>query len=212
MRGIRIIWVAGLLVVGTASVAGAVYTPNPAGRWEANRVFLAGDLQYNWEKDLDDPSAEIDDEVGIYARLSYAFMENATVYGRVGVQDADHLDTQFAIGGGVQAAWALPQARDWAVGGSFDVLWWDAEASNGADIDYTEIQIAPAVSYSVPQMRSLTPYAGLAFDFVTGDFEEDDPVGILFGASFDLDKHWRMDAQMRLISEDGLFLSVGYLF
>ena len=212
MRGIRIIWVAGLLVAGTATVAGAMYTPNPAGRWEANHVFVAGDLQYNGNKDLDSPSTEVDDEVGLYARLSYAFMENATVYGRIGMQDADHLEAQFALGGGIQAAWALPQARDWAIGGAFDVLWWNAEFNNGADIDYTEIQLAPAVSYNFPAARYVTPYAGLAFDFVTGDFDEDDPVGILFGANFDLDKHWRLDAQVRLISEDGLFMSAGYMF
>jgi len=31
----------------------AMYTPNPAGRWAPNRFTLAGDFQFNADKDLD---------------------------------------------------------------------------------------------------------------------------------------------------------------
>jgi len=195
-----------LLISLTAVESHAIYTPNPAGRWAPNRVFLAGDLQYNGEKDLD-PRGSIDDEVGLYLRPSYSFAPNATIYGRIGFQDAEHLDAEFAAGLGLQAAWVLPSAQDWTIGASFDYLFWDIE-----HIDYHEIQVAPAVGYNVPSMRELTPYAGLAFDFILEDLEEDDPVGILFGSNWDIGDRVRLDGQFRLIHEYGFSLSAGYLF
>jgi len=194
----------------TATSASAIYTPNPAGRWDANRFFLAGDFQYNGDKDLD-PIGEIDDEVGLFVRPSYAFAPNATVYGRLGFQDASHVDAGFAIGLGLQAAWELPDATDWAIGASVDYLYWDLEAG-GSDVDYHEIQFAPGVSYNIPQLRSVTPYAGLMADFLVDDLEEDDPIGLLFGSNFDVGDNIRFDGQIRLISEAGFLLSVGYLF
>ncbi len=194
----------------TATSASAIYTPNPAGRWDANRFFIAGDFQYNGDKDLD-PIGEIDDEVGLFVRPSYAFAPNATVYGRLGFQDASHVDTGFAIGVGLQAAWELPAATDWAIGASFDYLFWYLE-SGGSDLDYHEIQFAPAVSYNIPQLRAVTPYVGLMADFLVDDLEEDNPIGLLFGSNFDLGEHIRFDGQIRLISESGFFLSAGYLF
>jgi hypothetical protein len=196
----------------TATSASAIYTPNPAGRWDANRFFIAGDFQYNGDKDLD-PNGEIDDMVGLFVRPSYAFAPNATVYGRLGFQDASHIDAGFAVGLGLQAAWEIPAARDWAVGASVDYLYWDLEASGaGGDADYHEIQFAPAVSYNIPQLRSVTPYAGLMANFLIDDLEEDDPIGLLFGSNFDVGEHIRFDGQIRLISEAGFFLSAGYLF
>ena len=193
-----------LALVATPSFA--IYTPNPAGRWEANHFFIAADLQYNGDKDLDG-GGSIDDEVGFYVRPSYSFAPNATLYGRIGVQDADHIDSEFAIGAGLQAAWELPAATDWAIGCSLDYLYWDLDSA-----DYHEVQFAPAVSYSIPQLREVTPYAGLVADFLVDDLEEDDPVGILLGSNFDLNDQIRFDAQIRLIAEDGFFLSAGYRF
>ena len=197
--------------VFAASDALAVYTPNPAGRWAANRFFIAGDLQYNDEKDVqtDDGGIEgkIEDEVGFFVRPSYSFMENGTIYGRIGVQEADGTDSEFAIGFGAQAAWALPAADDWAIGVSFDYLYWDLD-----NIDYHEIQFAPAVSYRIPQVPEITPYFGLMADFIVDDLEEDDPVGIMFGSNFDIGEHIRFDTQVRLISETGFLLSAGFLF
>ena len=193
-----------------ASEATAIYTPNPAARWEANRFFVAGDFQYNWDKDLD-PRGQLDDEVGLFVRPSYALARNMVIYGRLGFQDADGLDTGFAIGGGFQAAWVLPQAPEWALGGSFDYLFWDAEAGS-SDIDYHELQVAPAVSYNIPQAREITPYAGFALDFLAGDLEEDDPFGLFFGSNFDVSDRVRLDAQLRVIHEEGIFFSAGYLF
>jgi len=194
----------------TATSASAIYTPNPAGRWDANRFFIAGDLQYNGDKDLDS-NGELDDEVGLFVRPSYAFAPNAVVYGRLGFQDAEHTDTGFAIGFGLQAAWELPAATDWAIGASFDYLFWDLE-SGGSDVDYHEIQLAPAVSYNIPQLRAVTPYVGLMADFLVDDLEEDDPIGLMFGSNFDLGEHIRFDGQIRVISEAGFLLSAGYLF
>jgi hypothetical protein len=196
-------------VVALASMAAveshAMYTPNPAARWAANRLFVAADLQYNGDKDLD-RGGEIDDEIGFYGRPSYAFAQNATIYGRIGFQDADGVDTEFAIGGGLQAAWVLPNAQDWTIGASFDYLYWDVPG------DYHEIQIAPAVGYNIPSLRELTPYAGLAFDFLVEDYEEDDPVGVLLGSTFDVGDRIRLDGQVRFINESGFSISAGYLF
>lgn len=207
--GSKSVFLAMVLLVVAATEARATYTPNPAARWEPNQLFLAGDFQYTDNKDLD--PGELNDEYGLFVRPSYSFAPNAVVYGRLGFQDADGVDAGFAIGGGIQMAWELPRARDWAIGGSFDYLFWDVEGSGGGDIDYHELQLAPAVSYNIPQVREITPYAGIAFDFLAGDLDEEDPVGLFFGSNFDL-KRWRFDAQFRVIHETGLLLSAGYLF
>ncbi len=189
-----------------AGDAFAIYTPNPAGRWQANRFFVAADLQYNDDKDLD-PAGDISDEVGFFIRPSYAFAPNATFYGRIGVQEADGTDSELAIGFGLQAAWVLPAASNWAIGASFDYLFWDIDG-----VDYHEIQLAPAVSYRIPQAQGITPYAGLIADFLVDDLEEDNPLGLLFGSNFDIGEHLRFDAQIRLIAEYGFLLSGGFLF
>lgn len=206
-KPMRIVLAVALLAI-TAAPASAIYTPNPAGRWEANHFFVAADLQYNGDKDLDS-GGSIDDEVGFFVRPSYSFAPNATLYGRIGFQDADSrgIDTEFAIGAGLQAAWELPGATDWAVGGSLDYLYWDLDS-----VDYHEIQFAPAVSYNIPQLREVTPYAGIMANFLVDDLDEEDPVGILLGSNFDVGEQIRFDAQIRLISENGFFLSAGYRF
>jgi len=197
---------AAVLLAITAAPASAIYTPNPAGRWEDNRFLIAADLQYNGDKDLDS-GGSIEDAVGFYVRPSYVFAPNATLYGRIGFQEADGTDTEFAIGAGIQAAWEIPAATDWAVGASFDYLYWDLDS-----VDYHEIQFAPAVSYNIPQLREITPYAGIVADFLVDDLEEDDPVGILLGSNFDIGEQIRFDAQIRLISESGFLLSAAYIF
>lgn len=195
-----------VLLALTATQAAAIYTPNPAGRWEDNRFLIAADLQYNGDKDLDS-GGSIEDTVGFYVRPSYVFAPNATIYGRIGFQDADRTDTEFAIGAGIQAAWEIPAATDWAVGASFDYLYWDLDS-----VDYHEIQFAPAVSYNIPQLREVTPYAGIMANFLVDDLEEEDPVGLLLGSNFDIGKQVRFDAQIRLISESGFLLSAAYIF
>lgn len=206
-KSMPIVLAAALLAI-TAAPASAIYTPNPAGRWEANRFLVAADLQYNGDKDLDS-GGSLDDVVGFYVRPSYAFAPNATLYGRIGLQDADSrgIDTEFAIGAGIQAAWEIPAATDWAVGASFDYLYWDLDS-----VDYHEIQFAPAVSYNIPQLREVTPYAGIMANFLVDDLDEEDPVGILLGSNFDIGKQVRFDAQIRLISENGFLLSAAYIF
>jgi hypothetical protein len=193
---------------GTAS---AVSTPNPAGRWPGQRFFLAGDFQYN-DKDLEPRQGEIDDEVGLFVRPAFSVAQNVIVYGRFGFQDADGLDAGFAAGFGVQGAFELPRAPEWAIGGAFDFLFWDTENRAGRDIEYSEIQFTPAVSYQIPPLPALTPYAGVMFDILTGDLEEDDTVGMVFGTNFDPTNRVRLDAQFRLVSENGFFVSAGYLF
>jgi hypothetical protein len=199
-----------LAVLAWATTASAVYTPNPAGRWSPQRFFLAGDFQYN-DKDLD-PRGEINDEIGFFARPAFSLAKNIMIYGRIGFQDSDTLDSGFAAGFGVQGAYVFPNAPEWAVGGAFDFLWWDTEGEFGGDVDYTEFQFTPAVSYNVPQLPELTPYAGVMLDFLGGDLEEDDVFGLVFGTNYDLMDRIRFDAQFRVISETGFLLSAGYLF
>ncbi|HSD10023.1 MAG TPA: hypothetical protein VLF14_03510 [Candidatus Binatia bacterium] len=203
-------------LIGSASIfllateATAMYTANPAGRWAQNRFFLAGDFQYNSDKDLDG-GGEIKDMAGFFARPAYSIAPNLLVYGRVGAQDAEHLDSGFAGGFGIQGAYVFPRAPEWAIGGSFDFLYWDTGSSN-ADLTYIEYQFAPAVSYNVPGVPQLTPYAGVLVDFLGSDFDEEDPVGLLFGINFDPTDVVRLDAQFRVINETGFFLSAGYMF
>ena len=197
--------VAAVMVLGAAGSASALYSPNPAGRWAPGHFFLAGDFLFNTEKDLE-PGGELEDVTGFFARPAYSIAPNVMLYGRIGMQDADGLDSGFAGGGGVQGAYVLPSAPEWAVGGAFDVLFWDT------DVDYTEFQISPAFSYNVPSIPALTPYGGVAFDFISGDLEEDDMFGIFFGTNFDIGSRIRLDGQVRLISETGFAFSVGYLF
>ena len=203
--------VAAVMVLGAAGSASALYSPNPAGRWAPGHFFLAGDFLFNTEKDLD-PGGEIEDVTGFFARPAYSIAPNVMLYGRIGMQDADGLDSGFAGGGGVQGAYVLPSAPEWAVGGAFDVIFWDTEGPGGNSVDYTEFQISPAFSYNVPSVPALTPYGGVAFDFISGDLEEDDMFGVFFGTNFDIGSRVRLDGQVRLINETGFAFSVGYLF
>ncbi len=202
----------------SAQNALAMYTPNPAGRWEPNRFFLAGDFQFNSSKDLDfggGDSHSLDNTVGLFVRPSYSIARNIVVYGRLGLQSADTIDTGFAGGFGVQAAYQFPRSPAWAIGGAFDYMHWSANIQNGGpNINWNEFQLTPAVSYQIPALKELTPYAGLMFDFVDArdSVSESDPVGLLMGTNFDPNPHLRLDFQLRVISETGFFFSVGYLF
>lgn len=207
-------WMAVLVAactIGGIGEAWALYSPNPAARWAPGHFFLAGDFVYNTEKDLDG-GGEIDDLTGFYVRPAYTLMPNVIAYGRLGIQDAEGLDSGIAVGGGIQGAYVLPSAPEWAIGGAFDILHWDTEGRGGGNVDYTEFQITPAVSYNVPQVPALTPYAGLPINFISGDLEESDTFGLLFGTNFDIGSRLRLDGQFRVIHETGFAFSVGYLF
>lgn len=210
------ITVAAVMFFGAGSAA-AMYTPNPAGRWAPQHFFLAGDFQFNSSKDLDidhDGTAHVHDMFGAFVRPSYSIARNIVVYGRLGFQTANDIDTGFAGGFGVQGAYVLPGAPEWAIGGSFDFMHWSADFSHSnTDVDWNEFQLAPAVSYKIPRIPTLTPYAGLLFDFVDAhQSSQSDPVGLLFGTNFDPTPHVRLDGQFRVVNETGFFFSVGYLF
>jgi hypothetical protein len=200
-----------LLAVGSAE---AVYTPNPAGRWPGQRFFLAGDFHHVSDKDLDEPRGEVEDVTGFFVRPAFSVADNVVLYGRLGFLDADPLDSGFAGGFGAQAAFVLPRAPQWSLGAAFDFLFWDTETPGrfGRDVEWLEFQVTPAVSYRIPAAPQLSPYAGLAFDFLSGDVDEDDPVGLVFGANLDLPLGLRFDGQVRVVSETGFLLSAGYLF
>ncbi len=205
VRGLRVWTWCVAATLAAATGASAMYTPNPAGRWAPDRFFLAGDFDYVTSKDLD-PAGEIKDRAGLFVRPAYSIAPNLLVYGRLGFSDAKHLDTGFAGGFGIQGAYVLPNAPEWAIGGAFDFMYWDTSA------DYVEYQITPAVSYNIPQQPRLTPYAGLMFDFLGSDFDEDKPIGLVFGTNFDASSRLRIDAQFRVVSETGFMVSAGYMF
>ncbi len=209
-RGMRawFIGVAGILVWATS--ASALYTPNPAGRWAPGHFFLAGDLMYNSSKDLDG-GGEIKDQVGFFARPAFSIAPNVMLYGRLGFMDAKGLDSGFAGGFGVQGAYILPRAPEWAIGGSFDFVYWDTGSRN-VNLTYVEYQFSPAVSYNIPSIPQLTPYAGMLFDFLASDFDEDKPFGMVFGTNYDPSNRVRLDAQFRVVNETGFYFSAGYLF
>ena len=209
-----------------ASAAHAMYTPNPAGRWEPNRFFLAADFQYNASKDVDvgNDTAELQDMVGLFVRPSYSLLRNVVIYGRLGFEQSDvsgapSIDAGLAVGFGVQGAYVFPQAPEWAVGASFDYLHWSgdqctAPCNSTRDIDWNEFQFAPAVSLHPSRLPILTPYFGLLVDIVDArdSISESDPVGLLFGTNIDPTPHVRLDVQLRLVNETGLAISAGYLF
>lgn len=198
----------------SSSTAFALYTPNPAGRWAPGRFFLAGDFEFDGSKDLNH-GGSIDNIVGFYARPAFSVAKHVMIYGRFGFRDSDSTDAGAAVGFGVQGAYVLPRAQEWAIGGAFDFLYWDADLSpRGPNIQWKEFQFSPAVSYNIPRYTQLTPYGGLAFDFVDarGSTKEDKPVGMLFGINFDPTNVVRLDAQVRVINETGFFFSGGYLF
>lgn len=215
-RRIHILGVAVVLLT-TANAASALYTPNPVGRWAPQHFYLAGDFQFTADKNVELDSGgtgSVDDIVGVFVRPGYSIVRNVVIYGRLGFQDADHVDLGFAGGFGVQGAYVLPGAPEWAIGGAFDYVHWTADIDNtDRDIDWNEFQLTPAVSYQVAQAPGLTPYAGLMLDFVDArNISESDPVGLLFGTNYDPNPHLRLDAQFRVISETGFLFSVGYIF
>jgi hypothetical protein len=205
----------GLLWTG---VAGAMYAPNPAGRWAPDHFFLAGDFQFNSSKDLDTgggDSHSLDTMAGFFVRPSYSIARNIVIYGRLGFQSADTVDTGFAGGFGVQGAYEIPGARAWAIGGAFDYMHWSGDIEHGGpSINWNEFQLSPAVSYKIPTLPELTPYGGLMFDFVDArdSLSESNPVGLLMGMNIDPNPHLRLDAQVRVVTETGFAFSIGYLF
>jgi len=203
-------WIGLAVVVLYAGSAHALYTPNPAGRWAENRFFLAGDFSFNESKDLDG-GGEIKDQVGFFARPAYSIARNIMIYGRLGFMDGKHLDSGFAGGFGIQGAYILPRAPQWAIGGAFDFVYWNTGAGPSG-LSYIEYQFTPAVSYNVPSIPQLTPYAGVMFDFLGSDFDEDKPFGMVFGTNYDVTNRVRLDAQFRVISETGFLISAGYMF
>lgn len=211
-RTFRTCFLAALCVVTLCPPVFGLYTPNPAGRWKASRFSLLADFQYN-SKDID-PGPDVD-AYGFFVRPSFAPVRNMSVYGRLGFQGADKVDVGFAGGFGFQYAYEFPSAPQWAVGGAFDFLYWAGDIENtDRNIKWAEFQVTPAASYAVRQVPGLVPYAGFMFDFVEarGSIEQDDPVGLLFGTSYDPVPQVRVEAQFRVISEDGVFLSAGYIF
>lgn len=199
-------------IAWTTSAAWGLYTPNPAARWPAERFFLAGDFQFNADKDLD-PRGDLEEVTGLFVRPGFSIAENVVAYARLGFQTADDLDTGFAGGFGIQGAYVLPRAPEWAIGGAFDFLYWDTETDRGGfEVDVIEYQFTPAVSYRVPQAPLFNPYAGMMIDFLDGDVDEGDTVGLLLGSNFDVARNVRLDAQIRLVSETGIFLSAAYVF
>lgn len=200
-------------LVGVSTPASAVYTPNPAGRWQAGKFSLLGDFQYS-NKDLDPGGGDIDME-GFFVRPSYSPIKNLSLYGRVGFQGGDRVDVGFAGGFGAQWTYEIPSHEEWAVGAAFDFVYWSADFERSTrNIEWAEFQFSPAVSYALKQVPGLVPYAGLMFDFVRGrgDLSEDDPVGMVFGATWNPTPQVRLETQFRVISENGLFLSAGYQF
>jgi hypothetical protein len=220
--------VAAVVIAVWAGRAAAMYTPNPAARWAPQHFFLAGDFQFN-DKDLNH-GGEIKDMTGFFARPSYSVARNVAIYGLLGFQTAQDVDTGFAGGFGVQGAYVLPRARAWAIGGSFQFLHWASNFSSrcvdrdafgfctaavgGDNLDWNEFQLTPAVSYRIPTAPGITPYAGMLLDFVDArdSIHESDPVGLLLGTNIDVGWHLRLDAQLRVASETGFLLSVGYMF
>lgn len=211
--GKRLLIVLGLVVLSLASQAAAIYTPNPAGRWRAGSFSLLGDFQYN-SKDLDSGPHDLD-MYGFFVRPSFSPARNVSLYGRLGFQGADSVDVGFAGGFGIQGAYEIPSAPEWAVGGAFDFVYWTADFEHSdANIKWAEFQLTPAVSYAIPSVPGLVPYAGILLDFVEarGDIEQDDPVGLLLGTTYDINGDVRVEAQFRVISENGVFLSGGVTF
>lgn len=202
-----------LALISIATPAWAIYTPNPAGRWREGTFSLLGDFQFS-HKALDPGDFDVD-AFGLFVRPSFSPIRNMSIYGRLGFQGADHVDVGFAGGFGLQYAYEIPSHREWAIGGAFDFVYWTADFEHSdTNIKWAEFQLTPAVSYAVPQVKGLVPYAGIMFDFVRGrgELSEDDPVGLVIGASWDPTPHVRIEAQFRVISENGVFLSGGYLF
>lgn len=211
IRILRSLTVIGVLVCAVPALA--IYTPNPAARWQAKTFSLMADFNYD-SKDLD-PGPNDLDRYGFFARPSFALIDNVSLYGRLGVMGADDVDAGFAGGFGIQGAYEIPSAPEWAVGAAVDFFYWSGEIE-GTDegIDWVEFQIAQAVSYELRQIPGLVPYAGLAFDFVDahGSISEDDAVGLMFGSSYDAGAHLRLEAQARILHEAGIFVSAGYRF
>ncbi|MBI3785019.1 MAG: hypothetical protein HY270_16635 [Deltaproteobacteria bacterium] len=196
-----------------SAAALAMYTPNPAARWQEGHFYLAGDFQFIGDKDLS--GGQINNIYGVYARPGFSVARNVVVYGRLGFQGADSVDTGFAGGFGVQGSWVFPRQKAWAIGGAFDYLHWSANIHHGGpDISWNEFQFTPAVSYRVPDLPELTPYFGILFDIVDGrdSLSQGDPVGLLLGSNYDPSSHVRLDAQVRVVTETAFSFSMAFVF
>jgi len=207
---------AAALLAALPGLSFGVYTPNPAGRWQAHRFFIGGDMQFNASKNMDAnrPRAfDVDNMYGFFVRPGFSVAENIVVYARLGVQGAEDVHAGFAGGFGVQGSYEIPALPELAVGGAFDYMHWAGEFTRGPNIDWNEFQITPAVSYQPRRFQEFSAYGGVMFDIVDATrLSEQDLVGLMLGVSYDFTDHFRLEGQARVISEDGLYLGATYIF
>lgn len=206
------------------SPAGAAPTSNPTLLGQSGQFFVAGELDFRFEKDLDFDNAgeaEIENVLGLFARPGYWVLDNLSVYGRLGLIAAEDINAAVGLGAGVQGVYVIPQAPGWRVGGSVEFLYKfesDAETNVGdREFDFFEFQLTLAGGYQFEQLPQLSPYAGFMLDFFSGelgrtDLDQDNVFGLLFGATYEITERLKAEGQFRFVSETALFLNVLYTF
>ncbi len=202
-----------------ASLIGDPTLTNGAGRFG-----IGGEIDLVFDRDIDFDGGDGDIETNRFlATGSYGFLQNWDGFVKLGLFNGEidpggaDIDPGLAIGVGAKGSFV--EQGDFRFGALAQFLYFtsDVDTAGSPDIDWFEIDLAPAVSYR--GLGQVVPYAGLKLSFVDGevdrpggDFDGDDILGLFGGATFAVTPQFNVGAELRILDESAIGFYARYLF
>ena len=200
-----------LVGLGAPRLAEAGLIGNPTLTTGAGRFGVGGELDLVFDRDFDEGG---DVETNrLLVTGSYGFLETADGFVKLGLWNgeidpgATNIDPGFAIGVGTRISFL--ERGDLRFGVLAQLLYFTAEVDTAGspDIDFLELDVAPAVSYR--GLGPIVPYVGAKISWVDGDvggvdFENDDMLGIFGGATYAVSRNVLVGGELRMVDEGAL--------
>lgn len=204
--------------------AEASFIGDPTLTTGAGRFAVGGEIDIVFDRDIDFDAGDGDLNTNRFLVTgSYGFLQNWDGFVKLGLFNGEldpggvDIDPGFAIGVGARGSFV--DRGDFRFGALVQFLYFmsDVDTAGSPDIDWFEIDLAPAVSYR--GLGQIVPYGGLKLSFVDGevdtpggDFDGDDLIGIFGGASFAVTPQFNIGAELRLLDETALGFYARYAF
>jgi hypothetical protein len=188
----------------------------------AGRFGIGGELDFVLDRDLEDGGTADLETTRIIGNASFGLTRNIDGFVKLGLFNGElsdggaiDIDPGFALGVGGRASFI--ERGDLRFGVLGQILYFNAELDTvgSPDIDWIELDIAPALSFR--GLGQIVPYGGLKLSWVDGDagdadFENDDLIGIFGGASFAVSPTISVGAELRLLDESAIGAFVNFKF
>lgn len=185
------------------------------------RFGLGADLDIVFDRDIDVGNGSLDTN-RLLAQGSYGFLRNWDGFVKLGLfngeVDPGSTDIDLGLAVGVGARGSFLERGDIRVGLLAQLIYFASELDTpgSPDIDWIEVDVAPAVSYR--GLGQVVPYGGVKLSWVDGDidgrfdFEQDDIFGIFGGASVAISQQLQLGAELRLLDESAIGFFARYSF